>query len=83
MKWCKSRSNTKEVITLPISLANFVQIYKLYKYFYLSKPCYGGINRIALAENFQIDTHVSGFQSFSQVFASFHVYFNYLVINKY
>ena len=33
-----------------------------------SKPCHVGIQRIALAENSQISTHVPGFQSFFSFF---------------
>ena len=36
-----------------------------------SKPCHVGILWIALAEYFQMSTHLPGFQSFFRVFASF------------
>ena len=35
------------------------------------KPCHVGIHWIALAEYFQMSTHMPGFQSFFQVFAPF------------
>ena len=53
--------------------ATFVQSTRMQRFWKPSKPCHTGIDLIALAENFQMSTHVPGFQSFFR-------YFFYLVL---
>ena len=51
--------------------ATFIQSTRMQRFLKTFKPCQVGIHWIALAEFFQMNTHLPGFRSFSTYFASF------------
>ena len=60
------------ILTLvPMLRLLFVKRTRMQRFLKTSKPSHVGIQRIALAENSQMSTHVPGVQPFFKFFASF------------